>query len=472
MALPETADSLLELLRANTDEFGWLQPLLDDPDSAALVGATVAIFGRLGPAVLHNRDAALISACSAGQHGTCQVTMTRAGGSSGTIPHGYPFVDQRGCRAITQTDVPVVIGQTTVVLQLETVRQTELVNTADDPGFEVAPDAPGVIANFSISNLIGPVGDPANGGGTFVAVASSTPIQGGAADYLTVHGDERGALRQTGETESDYRARIRNVPDAVSPVAVADVVGATGQVDGVPTFRVLEPFRDLATPALKELHHLGSFDTVAFDATPAPGNADFLDDDELELGDRRTIRAYFRVQGQDYARDVGMLAMFYEDGYYDDPIHGYADAWIGFPPEVLAGILSMLRAVQGAKAGGVNFDVYMRDPDVVYGVGATTSATLTQVFDLIAPAFDSWMIMEVTAGVDSPNPVPASAWNLFFTLIDNSTISIDGSGYGTVRVPVAVGKAVHRVQGSVKSDGSTAVNLVMTMRVHLMYGLY
>ena len=34
---------------------------------------------------------------------------------------------------------------------------------------------------------------------------------------------------------------------------------------------MLEPFRDLATTALKELHNLGSFDTVAFDATPAPG---------------------------------------------------------------------------------------------------------------------------------------------------------------------------------------------------------
>ena len=52
--MAEDFDGLIALLRRTTDEFGWLQPLLDDPDSAAVLGSTVKIFERVNVAALHN----------------------------------------------------------------------------------------------------------------------------------------------------------------------------------------------------------------------------------------------------------------------------------------------------------------------------------------------------------------------------------------------------------------------------------
>ena len=136
----EDFDSLVELLRRTTDEFGWLQPLLDDPDSAAVLGAQIEIFARLGPAVDHNGAQATISGASGGQPGTSVITASRAAsGTSGTLPAGYGFVDQRGVQAASTLAVAVGGGATTITIPVATLRQTELVNTEDAPLFAVDP---------------------------------------------------------------------------------------------------------------------------------------------------------------------------------------------------------------------------------------------------------------------------------------------------------------------------------------------
>lgn len=463
--MAEDFDDLIALLRRTTDNFGWLQPLLDDPDSAALLGADVSIFARTWKAAIHDRDAATISASSAGQAGTSVLTMRRGDGStSGLIPTGYRFLDDRGVQAISQLPLPVAVGQLVLIVAVKTLRETELVNTVDEPAFAVHPQAAPVPAIGGVSNLIAPDGAAGNTASTFVAVETATPISGGAADYLSVHGSERGILRQPNEREDDYRQRVRNVPDKVSPIAVGDLVSAASQVPGVPPFLVLEPFDDGASADLKALHGLGGFDLLATDT-------DFLD--ELvtpELGDRRDVRAYFRLQAQEYVQDSDSEALFLDDGFSDDPAHGYMDAFLVYPPRVMAALLALVQSVAATKAGGVLFDAYMRSADAFYGVGAAAPAFPTNVWAISPPSGTAWLMVEASAGHDSPNPVPGAQHKLIFAFLGGDVYDTGWyTGTDTQRIPV-VGRVVTQIVGMVQSDGTTPVNLVGAFLAHSLVG--
>lgn len=468
MPIPETQESLLELLRASTDEWGWLQPLLDDPESAAVLLSTVEVWARLGAAVVHNRDALTISSSSAGQLGTSSLTMVREGtATSGTIPKGYPFVDQRGVIAIAQAAVHASVGQTTVVVPVQTVRTTELVNTDDDPGFSVYPRVNGVIGDLAITNIIGPPGDLANGLSTFTTVASATPIVGGAADYLSVHGSERGVFRQPEESEADYRARVRNIPDAVSPIAVADVVQAVVQQRDLPPFLLKEPFADGATPALKDLHGLGEISWLALDADDGDVG-DYIDDAYGgELLDRRTARAYASAEAQSYVKDTSSGAVYLDDdGYADDEVLGYpADVDI-FPPAVLSGLLALYQSAKAKVAGGVQIDVLLRPPDLLVAQGSTSSTVYGSPAWVIAPdAGHYWLVWATEVGHDTAIPVAAAEHYVEFVLHDGTTYtSAKYSGTDTERIP-PMHLPVAVIRGWAKTDGVTPVNLVANVRV-------
>jgi len=465
VATPETQETLLELLRANTDEWGWLQPLLDDPDSAAIVMATVAQMARLGTAIVHNRDALTISASSAGQRGVAVITLTRTTALyGGVIPRGYRFLDERGVLARSQTDVPVSAGTITVSVPVETDRRSELVNTEDEAVFQVAPDAP-VVAG--VQNLIAPAGTTGNGDDTFV-VASSTLITGGAANWLAVHGGERGLLQQPGEQEDEFRARVRNIADLVSPEAISALVRSIAQRTGLPPFLVGEPFQDLATPSKKAADGLYSFTAIA-GTTDVPGlGGDFLDDEVTTLSDRRVARAYFEVQAGDYVSDREAQAMFLDEGFADDPMMGYLDAWLTLPPGVLAGLLSVYQHVSQAKAGGVNFDLFLQRPTVIAEMGLTTSAGDNDAWVISAPPNTAWMIVGCTVGMSSANPIPGSTCHMRFVTWDSQVIDTpERSARDTVavkvpQIPVTV------IHGRGRSDGTNFLNVVGTVWVHLI----
>ncbi len=365
-----TAADMVALLRRTTDEQGWLQPLLDDPDSAVMVNALTEMMGRLGSAAIHNRDAMTIGSSSGGQFGTCLLTLSRVTtGTSGTIPASFPFIDARGVQMISQTDVPVTNGQATIVVPVQTLRETELVNTVDDPVVRIDDAvAPAIKDTGGTVNLIAATTDPANAATTFLAVPSATPIVGGAVDWLSVHGSERSLLRQAGEGESDYRQRIRNIVDAVTPFAIGDLVFAVAQQLGLPAFLVREPFNDGADPALKTAHALSHFDGVAVTADVA-GGGDFLDDPTsgLVLLDRREVTGYFDIQAQDFVADPDNGTMYWDDAFADDTAYGYPDSVLEFPPIVLAALLSMIQSVQRTKGIGINFDVILKEEETVIG---------------------------------------------------------------------------------------------------------
>ncbi len=540
--MAEDFNSLLALLRRTTDNDGWLQPLLADPDSAAVLGAYVQIFARLGISIPHNIAQGTLSQASGGSPGTASITIKRSSGSTtGTIPQGYVFRDARGCQAILQLAVAVTT-QTTLVLPVQTLRQTELVNTEDDPGFAVDPSSPPIASSGAGGVLMAPVavvtivvtaganlgfmsftwainnGPPSapvltpnvvsyafpvpgtlivltfasgtydvgdtwtvNADGTVTAavngsgvmtqtagvdgttfeVASSTQILGGAADYLSVHGKERGVLRQPGEQTDAYRARIRNIPDAVSPIAIALTVQQAVQKYGLPPFMVLEPFRDQATPALKSFYGLGSFDGMAVDV-------DFLDDPAsgVTILDRRTMTAYLLIQAQGLVGDPGQFAMFLDDdAFCDDPVLGYVEATDVFPPQTTAALMAMIQDVTVKHAGGVNFDVFLEPNQLEIGSGSSSSASTTLVITLTPPAGKIWYVNAIWAGHDSASPVAGATHEVHADLEDgHQLITSPYGGTDTQSIPPP-SQRVTQIRGYITSDGTHLVHLVVAVEV-------
>lgn len=458
MPTAEDFNSLLALLRRTTDESGWLQPQLDDPDAAAALGARIAIFARLGPAVIHNAAQATLSDASGGSPGTSTVTVTRVSGvaATGTIPKGFAFVDPRGVRAVLQLDVPVTT-QTTLNLPVQTLRQTELVNTEDDPLFAVDPQSPVVPSSSGV--LIAPAGTPGLTSTTFQVVSSSTPITGSSADYLSVHGAERGIFRQPGEETSAYRQRVRNIPDAVSPIAVADTVQAAAQRLGSPPLLTLEPFADGATPALKALHGLSSFSGFAWDV-------DFFDDplSTFLVLDRRTVTAYFLIQAQAFLADVEGIGVFWDDFFFDDPVLGFPDATDFLPASATAALFALVNDVQAKKAGGVNFDVELKSGDLLEAKGARTAGSFAEVVTFTAAGGTAWYLSQVLAGHDSPTPSASIAHHLVFDLLDGSTYTTPDFNDTYTEEVVLPTQQVTAIHGFLKSDGVITANLVVYVR--------
>lgn len=457
-------DALIALLRRNTDEPGWLQPLLDDPDSAAVLGAQVEVFARLGGTIESNTAQGTISGASGGQPGTSSLTVSReTSGTTGTIPRGYPFVDARGVRATLQADVPVGGGVTSLVLPLQTERESEVVLSEDDPLWEVAPDAPSVPGSAGI--LIAPAGAAGVTATTFQQLGPATPIEGAMADHLSIHGGERGMPRQPGEETADYRQRIRNIPDAVSPIAVADVVQAMAQRPGLPGFLTLEPFDMGETTALKDLHRLGSFASIYCD-DDGDGHG-FLDDafSGDRLVDRRTATAYMEIAAQDLVRDPDGGVMYLDDGFADDPVLGFSDVEDGLSPDVVAALLAMLTHANLIKAGGVNIDLTLKSGDWIADDGTSALLAFALVASLTPPVGTIWRVEELLAGVDSATPSPAIEMRIVYNLEGGGTFTPpDMRRSDTPRVPLPDAR-VASIYGYVASDGSLPAHLVLQAKV-------
>lgn len=458
MAIPvEDQASLLALTQRTADREGWVQPQLDDPDAAAILGARIAIFARLGPAVAHNAAQATISGSSGGMPGTSAVTVARQSGTTtGTIPKGFAFIDPRGVRAVLQSDVPVTT-QTVLVLPVQTLRQSELVNTEVDPEFAIDAQSPVVPASVGI--LIAPAGTAGLTSSTFQLVGPSTKIDGGSADYLSVHGAERSIYRQPGELTGPYRLRVLNIPDAVSPIAIADTVQGAAQQPGIPPMLTLEPFEDGATPALKDLHGLGSFSGIAWDV-------DFFDDpiSGLVMLDRRMGRAYFLVQAQDYVVDVQGFGVFWDAFFFDDPVLGYPEDVDVFPPAQAAALLGIANDVDSKRAGGVQFDIQLKAGDLFAGHGSRSANSFAEVVTLLPPNGTIWYVSQILVGHTSPNPSASVVHHLVINLEDGSSVTTaDFSSSWTQDVPPP-SQRVTAVHAFLKSDGVMTADLAVDVR--------
>ena len=464
-----TRDDFIDVLRRTTDP-GWLDPLLDDPDSAAVIYAICDQLAFLSDALQIACDNGLISLASGGRGGTALVTLTRtSSGIGGTIPKGYQFIDSRGILAVNQTDYTVGAGDLTATLSVTTLRNTELVDTVFDPSFAVSPVNRPVTDTGGTNALISAVGatDPPIVATTFTTVTSSTEIDGGTSDWLTAHGSERGQLRQANEDEGHYRLRIRNVPDAVTPIAISQAVQGAASHAGLPPFNVEEPFEDGATPALKAANYLSSFDGTFADT-------DTSADPMREMNDSRTARAYFRLEPTDALNNPDGLGLFADSGFYDDPVFGFADT--GLHPKLLSSLMSIWEEANRKRAAGVQFDIYDNGPTQVVKVDNTTSNTLhLQWAGGPASSGTVWIYVDGVFSHDfalAPQPasgtVPGAFHRIVFTFEDATTWTapdwaLNVEQHLPLQAALALGmpfKRITSVEGFSETDGTHPINLV------------
>lgn len=240
-----TREQFIDLLE-RTHDSAWLDGLRSQPDSAAILEGLYAIAVQVSRSVDDGCNSASISLSSGGRPGELVLTLSRSDTTqSFSVPAGYPFFIN-GIVLVVKTTVLVGVGPATFDLPLQTRRQTEAVNTFAKPPFPVGASGSaisdvtaGAVVDTGANTILGPPGTS-----VISAVVASTDIVLGSTDWLSAIGNERGQQRQGGELEEDYRLRVRNIPDAITPRAMSEAVQGTAQHQGLPPFTIYEPFED------------------------------------------------------------------------------------------------------------------------------------------------------------------------------------------------------------------------------------
>ncbi len=469
-----TPDDFLDLLRRNTSP-EFLNPLLEDPDSLAVINGLTAIAAALDLAREEGCNTGLIGTAPGGAPGASTVTVSRTvGGTAGTIPKGYLFTDARGFEYVSQLDVVVGTGDLTIGVPVFSLRQIEIVRSVDDPVMVIGAANLVVLDVTLTSALIAAPGDAAAVASTFQVVDSSTPVIGALSDYLSVHGGERSILRQPNEESGAYRRRVREVPDVVAPIALSNAVqGIAQRIFGLPPIFLEEPFDIGETQALRDEIFLREFETAYADDA-------FLDDPQSEIVSGREARAYFRIAVDGLVFDPNNFSAYLDEAFFDDPINGFFDgsAFGDVASSILAAIV---QEAQVKKAQGVLFDTIINGYDEIQGTGSTAAGALTLVFTLTPPTGD-WRLVEGFLGVSAPLPPSGGdyTYHLRFTFTDASTFDtpirtvVDGGGgegsdalyfYVLVELGFPFAKDITKIEGFASADGTSTVLLVANLWV-------
>lgn len=445
-----TKDQLIALARRTTDP-EWLEPLLADPSSTAVVDAVAEVFAEVSKRSQYNCNQGLITNASAGGAGNSFPTLYQPVAPVPpflVVPEleaGVTYIDKRG--GVHTQDQTIVIPVVAFQVATSSARHIELINTVDDPVFAIAPvsnitDAtstspiqiktssphgyvdtssyPGtawpppqavwitgvtgntaanglwetvVVINPTTIELTGSVFNGTYDGGGLVqnapwncVVRYTSPTVNASSNYLGVLGKERGKQSQPNELAENYRARVRNIDDVVSPIAMALAVRGAAQSVGINDVRLYEPFEDGSSVALDTLYGLGALNEILFcDSTNqgVPGNpfSYAVDDPYSVTLSARESFVYFLVR---------IFGLPWETWYALSP---------SYSPAVAGGMLAVLDSAQNAKAGGVAFDVMVADTlKWVVGVGTRTSAVAATVVTLTPPVGKKWIIYALIAG--------------------------------------------------------------------------
>ena len=482
---PLSQADLLAFLRRTTDS-AWLQAMLDQPDGAAIIASKLAVFEATSEAVMAQADATMISTAPTGRSGVCTLTLSRSNTSvAGTIPKGYSFVTNLGVALTVATDTIVATSQGTVAVPLETVRMIDLVNTPG-PAFDDLLASGGYVDAALGTNGACSFFDLPHTAGTLTYV-SSTAITGAAEDWLSALGAERGCYRQDGEDGEAYRARVRMIPDAVSPRAIAAAVDAPSTV--LPPRWLAEPFNDGADVDVRLAMSLGFFDAPFCDIGTGGWPLSYCDDwlgttlaaknpvATVETPGMRESRAYFRIDLVGPLCDPDGLLLYADVGYTDDTEWGFPDigcppgSSIGVHPVIGAASQALLHEAQTKKAGGVQFDIYLEDATILQAQdyhNGTTDPTGAVVWTLTPESGTAWYLREGLATGDAGemmNPTTQGI-KVRLTLVDDTIID---TGWRVGCLPLRMfelqalgyhGQRVAKIEGLVRADASAFLNLV------------
>ena len=428
-----TTTDLLALLNRTMDP-AWIEAIQSTADGAAVINALLAIGARVSQVVDDGGTSANISLASGGLPGTCAVTFTRTVGNLGfTLPKGYPFVTVNGVRLVTPIEVVYIAPTTTFIVPLVTLRNAEAINTGLDAAFTTGltgdvisgAGAP-VVTDGAAIKVLGP---PGSGVAGDCAVTSATAITGSISDWLAAIGTERGQQRQAYETTEYYRARVRNLADAVSPKAISAAVnGIVDRRDMGPAYFVetFDSGEDAATRALYNLAlwnpYYGESDVALryFWDTFVSVFAGARVDPVLSVSNREA-RAYFQIEMPGVYPEGTEYRFYSDDGYFDDPVVGFADVGA---EQAFAVYMSAYEEANRKRAGGVQFDILSNPwyPVEGYGVSAGPAPPVI-VFTLTAPVGVGWLLVDCSYGnaLDPGPPGTSEGGALMFTFTDATT---------------------------------------------------
>lgn len=487
---PLTQKQAFDLL-ARTSDQSWLSAELSGPDGTAVLNARTAIANVTSVALMAQSACCTISDAPGGTPGVCTLTVIRnLGVGSIDIPQGYTFVTDEGITLVLAQPITIPPGPNpqTFDLPLQTLRQTELVNTYD-PAFDslldvgdlmvTAPDAT-LILDSSSNAVLGP---GATDDDHALRYSASTFITLAASDWLSVHGDERGLRRQQNEDTEEYRARIRLFSDAVSPNALAVAVHSAAENAGLPEVFLLETVNPLVSPAALAANTMALADSVFADG-------DFFDDPigedrpekqpwrALEQLSIREGRAYFRLAMHGPLKEPDGSVLYFDTGFCDDEVWGYPD--VGMHPRIIGALMTVPNAADRIKAGGVLEDFYVEDYAIapVEGValGSSSAPAPAVVWTLLSDPLavpgsetQAWLYRDGLLS-HTPSQVGTIAHAVLFTFSDATTfLSTPSDSYDSEHLTASAlakrlfpFKPIVKIEGMVQSDGATPVILAGT----------
>jgi hypothetical protein len=398
-----TAEQVIALIKRTTDE-NWFNAMMDQPDGKAIIMMAAAMGAALSECLDAQVAACKISEAPTGSQGVCTLVIHRASTTAtGTIRQGFKFVTSIGVELAVSTTVAVSAGQATVTLPLQTLRQIDLVNkreSAFDDTLAAGDYLDDIISPESIA-VTNDTGGPLLGiGANVFAYVSSSSIVGATMDWLSEHGNERGCRRQPGEDGEAYRERVRQIPDAVTPVAIQEAVHGAQSKAELPTVYMVEPYRDQASDAARANLSLlfadgPAFDEGFFDDPFGKNLAGKLPLRTHELPDLRAGRAYFRESIVGPLVEPNGLVMYAGASYFDDPAWGYPD--VGMHPYLTGGLRSIVDEARIKRAGGVQFDVTLENAKIL---NSPASVTVTRYY--LTAATDTGEYTGLLLGTTNP----------------------------------------------------------------------
>lgn len=525
-----TPADYLDLLHRTTDA-GWLEPLLEEANSYAILGALTKQAARVSLAGERNCEAGQIMLAPSGRVGVSTLHMAWPGSGVATLPQGTIFEDARRLKYVLPQDILLPTGAAPKLFDItvESLRKIELVNTVDDPDMRFSPvfiiaDAtnatPISISTTTVHTyitgavvkIVGVEGNTAANGfwpitvvdnftflltgsvgnGNFRGVSgyvqpapvscevlSAEPVFGGNSDWLTVLGRERGIKRQSGEQDASFRARVRNIPDVVTPIGLLEAANGVAQFYGLPTFQLLEPFEDSSTALLDESLGLGAIDSLYYNNSPAGVGSTALprpfawDETVSLLQARREGCAYFQMRPTAVPAYLSLSVAFWDVMFYDDPVAAFFDTDAA---SFDAGFAAVYEELFRKRAACVSFDIVIPVDTIKYYQGSVSVPGSGEIVAWTAtpPTGKAWWLWYVWAGRVAVPAAPHidAAYHRFRFTFDDATIYDSPPIYarGTSRITAADliailgSKRISQIEGILGDNGDT-LKLVGAIRV-------
>jgi hypothetical protein len=221
----------------------WIIPIRDTGPGYEQLQAQGKIFERVSLAIQRFHCGSFILSASGGERALVTVEFFRDNASAGpiTIKAGTIVTTSKGDRRfVTVADVMLTSGGANdLAIQIQAASVASGWQF-DVPGPVTALNGevlPGEIDTVLMLDMDPPYGDPT------IAVRQIDDAEGGQAPMLDGLGLDRGLPRANGETDEQYRARIRRLPDTISPDAMKRNILAYLKLFLInPTFDFIETF--------------------------------------------------------------------------------------------------------------------------------------------------------------------------------------------------------------------------------------